>query len=209
MKQIVSFAILLFSMSMLYAQRTKVTYGVGLGVNLSNATYDYNQPVKTDSRTGFAGYMFLNLPASEQFSVQTEIGYYAFGTRIDNKTFSNNWFDLVSKINYLNFSVLPKIHLKGTGLGFYLGPSLGIKLNSDIEETGSIDPSRNIDGVFLSNDFKSTDFMVVAGAEYYFPIGIGFSARYMQGLTNILNYSFQNEKYYNHSFAFSIAYRFK
>jgi hypothetical protein len=52
------------------------------------------------------------------------------------------------------------------------------------------------------------DVFANVGAEYFFPIGLGFTARYMGGLTNIAKDAQDGETVHNHAFSFSVAYKF-
>jgi hypothetical protein len=51
------------------------------------------------------------------------------------------------------------------------------------------------------------NFEGVVGAEYYLPVGIGFSVMYMGGISNVINHAEPGESMHTQDFNVSIAYK--
>jgi hypothetical protein len=56
-------------------------------------------------------------------------------------------------------------------------------------------------------NYTDGNFGGIVGAEYYLPMGLGFSARYMAGISNIISEARQGESMHTNVFSFSIAYK--
>jgi outer membrane protein with beta-barrel domain len=214
MKGIFFNIIFIFLFSSIQAQEeSHLKYGLGAGFNVSDMTYKaaphFYNGIYPDAKFGFNGYVFLGIPVYKVYSVQTEIGYYGLGSKIVNIQNGSNPQNETTDLNYLTISVLPKITFKGTTLSFFLGPSLGIKLNSKAVLSESTDPGGPSGGDYANNDYKSVDVFGFVGAEYFLPNGFGVSVRYMQGLADIAGPSYGDGKIFNRAFTFSIAYQLK
>jgi hypothetical protein len=200
MKKFFTVCILVFLVSTLNAQKPDLNFGIGAGIN--NSLLYFNSPYSKwsiHSKISFSSYVFTEIIIHKEFSLQTEIGYYSYG---------NDIYFISNKIDYLTLSVLPKIHIKQSELSFFLGPSLAYKLGSQYKtNTKYFSPL----GYYVSVpiQYNSTDLLAVAGFEYLVPSGLGISARYTQGLTNIAGDDFYDITAYNRSFAFSLFYKFR
>lgn len=102
--------------------------------------------------------------------------------------------------NYLTLPVLVKYAFEDAGFGAYLGPQIGYLLTVKIEEGGVTEN--------IKEDTKSTDFSGIIGVEYFLPMGIGLSARYQLGLTNIAKDTEGEGSIKNKALTFTIGYRF-
>lgn len=104
-------------------------------------------------------------------------------------------------LNYLTLPVLAKYSFEDAGFGAYLGPQIGYLLSAKgIFEGDSED---------LKEDLKSTDISGIIGVEYFLPAGIGISARYQLGLSNIAKDADEGEgSIKNNALTFTLGYRF-
>ena len=94
------------------AQKRNITYGIAAGINIADAKYEFFQPVISDPKIGFNGYLYLNLPFSNQFSLQSELGYYSLSSKVNNHAMGFNFVDETLSVNYINFTELAHFTLK-------------------------------------------------------------------------------------------------
>jgi hypothetical protein len=200
MKKLLLISFLFTAFSSAQAQKNEFIFGVGAGINIANITDKFDGGTFTpDARVGFKGYIFFDVPVTQVFAIQPELGYDGLGFKYTDPGSSQTYS---AQINYLTVSVLPKFKVKGTGLSFIFGPSLGLLLNANVSDSHG-----NSGGV--TNNYNSVDLFAVAGAQYFLPVGLGFSARYMGGLTNIAKGTLGDETVHNNAWTFTIAYRIK
>jgi hypothetical protein len=189
------------------SQVEKLSFGINAGLNISNKTYANNNPYhlpKCESKTGFSGFGFINVPIKGVFSIIGEAGYSQMGST-EVATGETTVQHITYYTDYLVFSILPKFTLNKTRLSFFFGPSAGVLLKSDYKVTGASDPGTTL--TIGRMNYTSPDFFFVAGAEYYLSNNLGFAARFSQGLTNInkRNYGYG---FYNTCITLSVNYRF-
>jgi outer membrane immunogenic protein len=197
MKKLVVFAIFCSAFSALKAQETG-SFGISAGINVANMSFKASGvSASFSSLVGFKGYVFYDLPLGGNFSLQNEFGYDGMGTKI---TDPNSGDKLSEAVNYLTLSILPKYNVSQTGLSFFAGPSLGFLLNAKSTEGGQ--------SASDTDNYNSVDLFGVVGAEYIFPMGLGITARYMGGLTNIAKGAASGETAHNTAFSFTLAYKF-
>ncbi len=197
MKKLVVFAIFCSAFSALKAQETG-SFGISAGINVANMSFKASGvSASFSSLVGFKGYVFYDLPLGGNFSLQNEFGYDGMGTKI---TDPNSGDKLTEAVNYLTLSILPKYNVSQTGLSFFAGPSLGFLLNAKSTEGGQ--------SASDTDNYNSVDLFGVVGAEYFFPMGLGITARYMGGLTNIAKGTASGETAHNTAFSFTLAYKF-
>ncbi len=97
---------------------------------------------------------------------------------------------------YFTMAVLPKYQFKNSGFAVYAGPSYGFLLAATVKGWGGeIHEDKR--------DYTVGDFGGIVGAEYYLPMGLGISARYRAGISNIINHPEPEESM--HTSTFSIA----
>jgi outer membrane immunogenic protein len=197
MKKLLIVAILFSAVSSLKAQETG-TFGISAGINVANMTFK-TQGVSASltSVVGFKGYIFYDVPLGGSFSLQNEFGYDGTGAKLTDPNTGDQYSEAV---NYLTLSILPKYNVQNTGLSFFAGPSLGFLLNA--KSTGGGQSASDTDS------YNSIDLFGVVGAEYFFPMGFGITARYMGGLTNIAKDAPNGETAHNSAFSFTLAYKF-
>ena len=196
MKKLVVIAIFCSVFSSLKAQET-ASFGVSAGINVANMSFNASGvSASFSSLVGFKGYVFYDVPLGGNFSLENELGYDGMGTKITDPGTGDK---LTEAVNYLTLSILPKYNVSQTGLSFFAGPSLGFLLNAKSTE-GSQSASD-------TDSYNSVDLFGVVGAEYFFPMGLGITARYMGGLTNIAKDA-NGGSAHNSAFSFTLAYKF-
>jgi outer membrane immunogenic protein len=196
MKKLVVIAILCSVFSSLRAQQT-ASFGVSAGINIANMSFNASGvSASFSSLVGFKGYVFYDVPLGGNFSLENELGYDGMGTKITDPGTGDK---LTEAVNYLTLSILPKYNVSQTGLSFFAGPSIGFLLNAKSTEGGQ--------SASDTDSYNSVDLFGVVGAEYFFPMGLGITARYMGGLTNIAKDA-NGGTAHNSAFSFTLAYKF-
>lgn len=143
-------------------------YGVKTGVNFSSIKFSDNGTSETRSGTGFLAGFYVALPMGNSFKIQPELFYNNINGKIDEET---------TNLNYLSLSVLAKYSFNSSGFAVLGGPQIGFLQSAKNTDNGVTED--------VESYFKSNDFSLVVGAEYSFPSGINFSARYNAGLANV------------------------
>ncbi|WP_165813832.1 porin family protein [Terrimonas sp.] len=143
---------------------------------------------KIGSKSNFHAGVFLEIPTSKHLALQPEIllyegGYYwyteeRFGARGDNGD-----YDVNEELGYVSIPVLLKYKVGGLGIYAGLQPDFLFFTMRDIEGRST---SANEDD--FRKDYKKGVYLSgIGGIEYTFRFGLGVSARYQLGLTNIAN----------------------
>ena len=187
-----------------FAQNTdKATFGFGAGLNISTVslktpTYSLNPT----SLTGFKGYIFIDAPLGKNFFIQPELAYDGMGWQYygDDNNSGGQTAHVKTYLNYIIFAVLPKYRPENTRLAFYIGPYCGLLLSANVKgfEGETHDDKK---------DYTDGNFGGIIGAEYYLPMGLGFSARYTAGLSNIISEAQRGESMHTYVISFSLAYK--
>jgi outer membrane immunogenic protein len=198
MKKLVFLVILFSSITSLKAQETE-RFGISAGINISNMKL---KPIAIAAGlsplVGFNGYIFYNLPLGGNFSLQNELGYDGMGFKFyDLPGFS---YQYTENIDYLTLSILPRYNLKQTGFYFFGGPSLGYLFHAN-SQGGDINISSTA-------GYHSLNLFGIVGEEYFFPMGIGVTARYMYGLINVAKGSVYGGSAFISAITFTLAYKF-
>lgn len=197
MKKLVAIVILFSAVSSLKAQETG-SFGISAGINVANMSFNASGvSASFSSLVGFKGYIFYDVPLGGSFSLQNELGYDGMGTKF---TDPNSGDKFTEAVNYLTLSILPKYNVPQTGLSFFAGPSIAFLLNAKSSEAGMSGSD--------TDSYNSVDLFGTVGAEYFFPMGFGITARYMGGLTNIAKGAASGETAHNSAFSFTLAYKF-
>lgn len=141
---------------------------------------------KIGSKTNFYGGAFLEIPLAKHLALQPELlvyegGYYWYTPDRYDASGDNGSYDVDEQLGFLSIPILLKY--KVGGFGVYVGaqPDFLIFTMRDIEGRGTL--SNEAD--FRKNYNKGVYFSGIGGIEYTFRFGLGVSARYQLGLTNI------------------------
>lgn len=116
---------------------------------------------------------FAQIPIKKMLVFQPEILFSAEGNG-----FEENGVKSGENLNYINLPLMIKLNTKS---GFYLeaGPQIGLLLSAKFTESDRPDED-------IKKFFKSTNISMGAGFGYQFKFGLGLSARYNFGITDLL-----------------------
>lgn len=202
---------LALSMPFLFAsaQSSKnIEFGVNGGLSLYNITKGDG-----DYKAGFAAGVAVNIPVSNNFSIQPEALYQQQGAKASTADDFGNNVKAKVKLGYVNIPVLAKYQFDNTNLSIYAGPQLGILTSAKASSSTTISGVSTSGDVDIKDNLNSIDFSGAYGLEYYFPINAGtkivLNARYNTGFTNLIkNGNDDGEKSKNTGFTFMVGYRF-
>lgn len=148
---------LLFSTFQAQAQKV----GIRAGLNISNVSG--SDAGDTKPLTGFHVGVFKEITlVPELFFLQPELQYSMQGYKANDTNYS---------ISYINIPVLAKVYALKT-FSLEAGPQIGFKVSDNFP--GS-----------TGDDIKTFDTALAGGLGFNFPFGLGISARYMMGLSEI------------------------
>lgn len=170
-KILVSLVLVILCSATLWAQG--IGFGIKAGANISNTNIssdDYS--LDTKSKFGFHGGVFFTFMFSEKLGIQPELLYSTQGSEYDESS-----FDGKLTIDYVNIPVLLRYNINET-FSVHAGPQFGILLKAEEEFDG--------DTGDVKDDFKSSDISGAFGIEVDLPMKLGFGARYVLGLSNVL-----------------------
>lgn len=192
---LLSFTVLIAAKSFAQNEEVRsVRFGVKAGINIASLTIKpEDAETSTGSLIGVTGGFFATIPGGAGFSVQPELNYSGMGAK---EKITNGKLLL----NYLSVPVLAKYSLESAGFAAYLGPQFSYLLSAKAKAEGT--------SVDAKDQVKSTDVSGVIGVEYFLPVGVGLSARYQLGLTNIAKDTEDGTSVKNKAVTFTIGYRF-
>ncbi|WP_079241623.1 porin family protein [Chryseobacterium indologenes] len=172
------------------ASTSPVRFGVKAGLNISTLTDS-----EFNSKAGFYGGVFANIPVAQDFSFQPEVLYSGMGAKakVDSDVKAN--LDYISIPLMLQYNALPNLYLEA-------GPQFSFLVNSKLKYKSNSTDAKDV--------FKSFDFGIGLGAGYYFTQNIGVTARYVAGLTDVAKNrpDLSEDKAKNGVFQFGLAYKF-
>ena len=172
----------------------QVRFGAKAGINLANLTGKTAGEKETaDSKTGFHIGGVVDIPVSEKFSISPELNFDQWGAQQ-----SESGSTLKLNLNYINLPILAKVNIGGFGI--YAGPQVGFLISANAKMDDEEED--------IKEQFKSTDFGAVFGAEYNLAYGIFLSARYNLGLAKITEDSDDNNYAKNTAITFGVGIKF-
>jgi hypothetical protein len=179
-------------------------FGFRAGANISNMTFKtQGSSVSLSSLTGFNGAVFAEIPMGKTLFFQPEISFSQMGSILKSAT-SGEAADVRIRLNYIAVPILVKFTIPNTSLSIYAGPQVGVLVSANAKEAGVSEDNKD--------SYAPIDVAGVFGADYFLKMGLGFSARYQAGFTNVLDQSNATESgnnAKNHCFTLSLAYRFR
>jgi hypothetical protein len=156
------------------AQAQNIKFGVKGGLNIDKMTNYDNSKVRASFHAGG----FVNIGLSKDWAIQPELLYSGQGVKLDNGSFLGIPLkDAIIKTDYINipvmvqYSIVPDFYVEA-------GPQVGILAGAKLKV------GNNSNSGFKDN-MSSADFGLGFGFGYKLDNGLGFSGRYMFGLTNV------------------------
>ncbi|MDO5971750.1 porin family protein [Flavivirga aquimarina] len=196
MKKILFILIVFGTFTSSYSQ-TKKSFGIRGGINLSNLSN-----ANLDRKTSGYFSVFGHFRFSDLYAFQPEIGYSNQGGRAKNTSITDD-----IEIHYISISAINKFYVKDSGFHFSIGPGFDF----DVDDT-VIGISNREEG----NDITFIDVTINVGIGLEFKNGLGFEARYKQGLVDVFSGNwhdfeselFQDEIQFNGVFQLGLFYKF-
>ena len=149
-----------------------ISGGIKLGANFANQKMDFEGfDFSPKSRTSLHGGFFLTIMMSETFGIQPELLYNSVGSKIEFMGENG-----ISRLNYLSVPLMLRYNPVPV-FNIQVGPQFGFLLSAEDEYDGQSED--------VKEDYKQLDLGVGIGAGVDLPMGIGLSARYVMGLSNI------------------------
>lgn len=174
------------------------SFGVKGGVNFATVNGDgFDSP---DSRTSFHVGALAEFPLAEMFSVQVEALYSGQGFEYTTPILNRK---LEYQLDYINVPILAKVYLF-KGFSLEAGPQFGFLVNEEIDS----DPTGN-GGDEPTDNAKDFEFGFAGGVTFQTEMGLFATARYTQGVTEILeDRQDSDNKITNSVFQVGIGYKF-
>lgn len=176
MKNLKFLFVILITAQLGYAQ--EIDFGVKLGANFATL----NDATSASNKTGFVGGAFFGAKFTK-LGLQAELLYSQQGAEFDAFDFD---------LNYINVPILLKYYVIG-GLNIQAGPQFGFLVDDNLA-----------DSITSGVEAESFDLSGAAGLGFDLPLGIRADARYIFGLTDIVD----GENGKNGVFMLSVGYSF-
>lgn len=190
MKRILLTVIAFYSIYFLQAQEVKLGLRAGISLASFNVT---GVDVGTRNKIGPDIALLAELPISDRFSVQPELGFVSMGSKLQSGSDKATY-----NLNYLKIPILARYH-SPEGWGIMAGPAFASLLSAHGQLNDGT-PKVNAKEYFNNNDF-----FAVIGMDYQFKMGLNLGFRYNLGLTQ------QNRdpsaEIWNRALNFSIGYK--
>ncbi|MFC6267510.1 porin family protein [Frigoriflavimonas asaccharolytica] len=216
MKKLV-LAVAVAASSLTFAQQ----FGIKGGMNVSSLSKDADLSDQK-SKIGFNAGVFVNLPVSESFSIQPEVLYSQYGSKVDGTTVSTFGATTITEKNSFSqdldyiavpvmfqYKLIPSLYLEaGPEFGFLM--SAKQKGDSSVTTTGggntnTISTNGTTD---IKDNVNTFNFGVGIGAGYWITNNIGINARYVAGVTDVAKDRVSGDKVMNNVFQVGLGYKF-
>lgn len=169
-KLLFTFAVVIFSAAGLFAQG--VSGGLKVGANFANQKFEADGlDISPDMRTSLHLGLFATIMVSETFGVQPELMYNSVGSKFDLGSEES-----VTKMDYLVVPIMLRYNPVPV-FNIHAGPQFGFLLSAKQEYDG--------DSQDIKDGLKGLDLGFGVGVGVDLPMGLGFSARYVLGLSNV------------------------
>ena len=175
-------------------------FGIKGGMNVSSISDDGYDDTK--SKVGYYGGVFVNIPASESFSIQPEIIYNNLGSEVKTNLYSQ-------KLN-LNYITVPVMFQFKATPQFYLeaGPEFGFLVSADTKTTWNNSTST---AELDKEDYNNFNLGVGLGAGFDITKNFGINARYVAGFSDVTKPASDpstNAKNKNNTFQVGVNFKF-
>lgn len=162
-------AIVLIAM---YSIAQGISGGIKAGLNLANQKISGDGiSFDTKSKAGLHAGAYVTIMFSEKLGLQPEALFSMQGTKFDI-----DGFDVQTNFNYLNVPILVRYNITDM-ISLHAGPQFGFLLSAEAESDG--------DKEDIKDEFKGTDIGGAFGLGVDLPMGLGFGARYIIGLSEL------------------------
>ncbi|WP_278353072.1 porin family protein [Chryseobacterium gleum] len=169
------------------ASTSPVRFGLKAGLNISTISNN-----NANSKAGFYGGVFANIPVAQDFSVQPEVLYSGQGAKAKANSNIKLNTDYIAVPVMLQYNLIPNLYVEA-------GPQFAFLISAKGKGNGAT--------VDVKDDFKTFDFGLGLGAGYYFTQNIGVNVRYTAGLTKIAKED-DGDSSKNGVFQIGLAYKF-
>jgi hypothetical protein len=161
------------------SQSMAPSFGIKGGVNFATVNGDFDSP---DSRTSFHAGVFGEFPVAEIFSIQVEALYSGQGFEFDTPSgfLGTDRQKVEYQLDYINVPVLAKFYLF-EGFSIEAGPQFSFLVNEEIDSAPNDDAGDN-----NTDEAKTFEFGVAGGVTFQTSMGLFATARYTQGITDVL-----------------------
>jgi len=192
-------AIAVLSMNLSFAQESSsdsggIHFGAKGGVNFASLSGDDLDDF--DGRTGYHFGAVLRIDFSEKFSIQPELLYSAQGN-----VFKDDGDKATVHLDYINVPVLVGYQVID-GLILQAGPQIGFNIVAKITDDNGDDE------IDFKDETSAIDFGIGFGAQYKLEFGLFFQARYVLGISNMLDVEGSDVKRKNNVISLSAGYFF-
>ena len=179
-------------------------FGIKGGMNVSSISDDGYDDTK--SKVGYYGGVFVNISASESFSIQLEVIYNNLGSEVKGTVLGNSYSQ---KLN-LNYITVPVMFQYKATPQFYLeaGPEFGFLVSADSKTTWNNSTST---AELDKDNFNNFNMGVGLGAGFDITKNVGINARYVAGFSDVTKPSSDpstNAKNKNNTFQVGLNFKF-
>jgi hypothetical protein len=210
------------ALSTLAIAQTKPSFGVRGGVSYSRLEGDAvtslqslldfsNGAITTSNRTGFFGGGFVNIPVSEQFSIEPAVLYSQKGYElrgdlsIKGAEFLSAGAKAQLNTTYIDIPVVAKLNV--SGLQIFAGPQVSYLADAKLRTTAGALGFNIIDNTMdAKSQFNQWDVALTGGLGYRFGNGFNITAAYDHGLSKVDKG--QNFESYNRAFKVGVGFNF-
>jgi hypothetical protein len=202
--------------------QSQISYGIKAGVshaglkgdamnNLTSLVDFTNGMVTTGNRTGFFAGGYVNIPITEQFSIEPSLLYSQKGYELRGE-FSIKGAEFLSagakaqlNTTYIDLPVVAKANFNGFEV--FAGPQVSYLADAKFRTTVGALGFNIVDNTMDAKDqFNKIDFALTGGVGYQFSNGFNVSASYDHGLSKVDNG--QNFDSYNRAFKVGVGFKF-
>lgn len=160
-----------FIASLAFVANAQIGAGIKAGVNFANQSIE---TVDTGTKTGYHFGAFFTI-GSESIALQPEILFSKQGSDLTIGSFSDE-----VDYSFLTIPILVKFNFLKV-LNVHVGPQVNLLFNADLEDAATE----------ITDDLKSADFAIAAGAGVNLPAGLTGGFRYIYSFTDLNDgYSF-------------------
>ncbi len=173
------------------------SFGLKAGINIANQKYEVGSfDLSPDALIGFHIGGYATIMFSETFGIQPELLYSTGGSKMDMFGYGES----TTKVSYISIPVMFRYQPIEI-LNIHAGPQFGFLASAKAEYDGESED--------IKDQMKGLDLGLGFGAGIDLPMGVGFTARYVLGLSNIADVEDVDDySVKNNAIQLSLTYRF-